>query len=133
MKIFGCVDVYSARFLYNRKDVFNARTYLEFLEHVARAYYPRTVYHVQDNASYHKQADVRAWFRENRHWWKTWCLPPYSPEFNAAERLWHHTRKTGTHNRYFVSVGELAETLTRAFRSMQRRPEQIRGYLAPFS
>lgn len=133
VKIYGSVDVFSARFLYNRKEVFNARTYIEFLEHNARAYYPQEVYHIQDNASYHKQADVKAWFFENRHWWKTWYLPPYSPEFNATERIWHHTRITGTHDRYFVVVGELVETLTSVFRSMQRRPEQIRGYLRPFS
>ena len=133
IKVFGCIEVFSARFLYNRKDVFNGRTYIEFLEHTARAYYPRDVYHIQDNASYHKDADVRSWFRENKSWWRTWYLPPYSPDFNAAEPLWHHTRMEGTHDRYFASQREIMETLTRVFRSMQRRPQQIRGYLAPFS
>ena len=132
IKVLGCVEIYTARFLYNRKEVFNAKTYIEFLEHVARAYYPQRVYHIQDNASYHKQADVKAWFFENRHWWRTYYLPPYSPEFNATERIWYHTRKTGTHDRYFVTVGELFETLTSVFRSTQQRPEQIRGYLVPF-
>lgn len=133
VKIFGCVEVYSARFLYRREAVFNGKTYIRFLEQIARAYYPRKVIHVQDNASYHKQADVKAWFRENGDWWRTYYLPPYSPEFNATERLWHHTRITGTHNRYFVTLCELLETLTRVLRGMQRRPEHIRGYLAPFS
>ena len=133
VKVYGSVDVFSARFLYNRKDVFNAKTYIEFLEHNARAYYPQPVFQVQDNASYHKQADVKAWLFENRHWWRTWYLPPYSPEFNAEERIWHHTRMTGTHDRYFVTVGELIGTLTKVLRGIQRRPEQIRGYLRPFS
>ena len=60
------------------------------------------------------------------------ALPPYSPDLNAVERLWHHTRLTGTHNRYFEDIDELNGTLTRVFRSMQRRPEQIHGYLQPF-
>jgi len=67
-------------------------------------YYRRgqRVYLIQDNASFHKET------------WKFWSslpntagrsrcssLPPYSPDFNATERLWHYTRKESTHNRYF--------------------------------
>ena len=132
IKVFGCVEVYSARFHYRRDTVFNAMTYLDFLEQIARHYYPRPVIWIQDNASYHKDHDVWAWFAANRSWWTVVNLPPYSPEFNASERLWHHTRVEGTHNRYFVTKEELNATLTSVFRSMQRRPEQIRGYLQPF-
>jgi transposase len=132
IKIFGAVEIYSARFTYHRDTVFNADTYLRFLEQIARQYYPQRVLYVQDNASYHRHVEVRAWFSENRKWWTTYSLPPYSPEFNATERLWHHTRITGTHNRYFATEQELQTTLTSVFRSMQRNPEQIRGYLQPF-
>ncbi len=132
IKVFGCVEVYSARFLYRRDKVFNAVTYLDFLEQVARRYYPRRVIWIQDNASYHKDRDVWAWFAANRSWWTVVNLPAYSPELNATERLWHHTRVTGTHNRYFVTQKELNDTLTFVFRSMQRRPEQIRGYFQPY-
>jgi hypothetical protein len=38
----------------------------------------------------------------------------------------------GTHNRYFESIEEIATTLTRVFRSIQKNPNQIRGYLNPF-
>ena len=100
VKVFGCVEIHSARFLYRRDSVFNAETYLGFLEQVARQYYPRPVFWVQDNASYHKDANVWDWFAANRSWWTVFNLPPYSPEFNA--------------------------TPTRVFRSIQRRPDQIR-------
>ena len=39
---------------------------------------------------------------------------------------------TGTHNRYFTSQEELNAPLTPVFRSMQRQPSQIRGYMQPF-
>ena len=35
--------------------------------------------------------------------WKSTQLPLYSPELNPTERLWQHTRRTGTRNRYFTS------------------------------
>ena len=59
-------------------------------------------------------------------------MPPYSPEFNATERLWHYTRERSTHNRYFDRPEELCESLFATFTDMQRHPEKIQGLLAPF-
>lgn len=130
--MFGSVDLFAARFLYKFTEVFNAKTYLAYLEQIARAYFPRNTVLIQDNASYHKDKDVWAWFKENRKWLTVYNLPPYAPELNAIERLWHYTRITGTHNRYFATQDELLDTLARVFRDIQRHPQHIRGYLAPF-
>jgi transposase len=133
IKILGAVEVYSAKFLYCRDTVFNAETYLAFLEsRVARTFRRRGALLVQDNASYHKDGDVWAWFKENRNWLEVYQLPPYSPEFNPTERLWQHTRKNGTHNRYFVTEDEIIGTLSRVFSEIQTRPSLIRGYLQPY-
>src|SRR5215469_9289798 len=77
---------------------------------------------IQDNASYHKDKDVWSWFKSNRHWLEVHQLPAYCPELNPAERLWQHTRKTGTHNRYFATRMELETTLHRVFGEMQHHP-----------
>jgi transposase len=130
--VFGSVDVFSGKFLYRMAEVFNAETYLDYLERLARHYFPRKTFLVQDNASYHKDGDVWYWFRENRSWLTVNNLPPYCPELNATERLWHHTRITGTHNRYFVTQDELKGTLVTVFKDIQAHPEHIRGYLRPF-
>jgi len=90
------------------------------------------VFLIQDNASYHKDKDIWNWFSDNRSWLTVNNLPPYSPEFNAAEPLWHHTRKQGTHNRYFATKDELGASLFSVFASMQKNPEQIRRHLNPF-
>jgi len=132
IKVFGCVEVYSVRFLYRCDTVFNAEAYLKFLEQMARHYYPQKVIWVQDNASYHKDRDVWQWFKEHRKRWEVIHLPPYSPELNATEALWHHTRITGTHNRYFIDKEELHRVLTKVFRSMQHRPSQIENYMNNF-
>ncbi|RLC29301.1 hypothetical protein DRH13_05940 [Candidatus Woesebacteria bacterium] len=55
IKIFGSVELRSARFLNQRAKVFNSETYINYLEHLARYYYPCRVYQIQDNASYHKK------------------------------------------------------------------------------
>ena len=132
VKVFGCVEIDSARFLFHYEPVLNAKTYLRFWERVARAYYPHPVHYIHDRASYHRDSQVEDWLREQRRWWHAHGLPTCSPEDNAAEPLWKHTRLHSTHHHYFVHVRELRDTLTRLFRSIQRAPEQIRGYLLPF-
>lgn len=132
LKVFGSVEIFAARFLYQMAEVFNAETYLAYLEHIARAYCPRKTFLIQDNASYHKDKEVWSWFGENRKWLTVYNLPPYCPELNATERLWHHTRLVGTHNRYFITIEELQDTVSRVFKSIQHAPNRIRGYLQPF-
>ena len=78
IKIFGLVEIGSARFGYHRDEVFNAQTYGDFLERrLAKVYFPRKTILIQDNASYHKDKNVWAWFKENRTWLTVYNLPPY--------------------------------------------------------
>ena len=135
VKIFGCVEIHNGAFLYQPDRVFNGQTYVDFLERkLARRFYrsgERMIY-IQDNASYHKEALVWEWFAANRRWLEVHQLPPYSPELNAAEPLWHHTRVHGTHNRCFKNTQEIMTSLDGVFHSIQRHPDQILGYLRPF-
>jgi transposase len=132
VKILGAIELWRTRFHYREDTIFNASSYLAFLEQLARSYRRQGAILIQDNASYHKDAEVWGWFRSNRHWLDVHQLPPYSPEFNPTERLWQHTRRTGTHNRYFASREELETTLNRVFGEMQCHPALIRSYLQPF-
>jgi transposase len=104
---------------------------IPILELLAQHYRHQGAILIQDNASYHKDAEVRRWFNANRHWLEVHQLPAYSPELNPTERLWQYTRQNGTHNRYFANQAELASTLTRGFREMQSYPELIHSYLVP--
>jgi transposase len=132
VKILGAVELWHARFHYQQDTVFNASTYLAFLHRLASHDRRSGAILIQDNASYHKDAEVWSWFKSNRHWLEVHPLPPYSPEFNPTERVWQYTRKNGTHNRYFASQSELVSTLTRVFGDMQSYPELIRPSLLPF-
>ncbi len=134
MKVFGCVDITQSRFIYKTDDVFNASTYGAFLETLAKRFFKneRKVQYIQDNASYHKNKEIWAWFKKNRKFIEVNNLPPYCPELNATERLWQHTRRSGTHNRYFETHKDMQETIHSVFRRMQKRPSEIQGYLKPF-
>jgi transposase len=136
-KVLGAVSVPDGQFVWRHQtEYFNAQTYLAFLdEELLPRFYRRRrrVYLIQDNASYHKKPEVWDWLAQHRRQIEVFLLPSYSPELNATERLWHHTRKHSTHNRYFENPTELCQSLFATFANMQAHPETIRGLLTPFS
>ena len=108
-------------------------TFLE--QYMVPAFYRknRRIYLIQDNASYHKKPEVYDWFREHRRQIEVFLLPPYSPKFNAVERIWHYTRHESTHNRYYDTPDELCQSLFKTFAEIQAHPELIMGRLKPYS
>ena len=135
VKIFASVEVYSGEFLYRSDQVFNAETYLDFLEDRLVGRYCRRrqpVIYIHENAPYHREERVLEWFAANASWLELHCLPAYSPELNAAEPLWHHPRVHATHNRSFKNTGEILDSLEETFHSIPKQPQQILGCLRPF-
>lgn len=128
-KILGAVQLFTGRFAYKHQtDYFNAESYIAFLEDsLLPSFYTcnHRVFLINDNASYHKQSEVYAWFNEHRKYIEVFLLPPYSPEFNAAERAWRHTRLHATHNRYFDTPEELCFTLFTVFEDMISHPDSV--------
>jgi transposase len=53
-------------------------------------------------------------------------LPPYTPELNPAERLWHLTREA-TSNRVFADLDALEDRLCDRCNALSARPELIRS------
>ena len=135
-KIFGAVALHTAKFIYQHtSESFNSETYIAFLEnHLLPNYYTQShrIYLIQDNASYHKKPETYNWFQDNRKYIEVFNLPPYSPELNAEERLWHHTRMYVTHNQYYDTKEELCSNLFATFKNMQNNPKSIEGMLRPF-
>jgi len=131
-KYFGAINLYTGGFTYHRDEIFNAKNYILFLEHILDIYPDNKVFLIHDNAKYHKNDDVNDWLLEHVKKIEVYPLPPYSPKYNALEYIWRYTRLNYTHDRYFATVGELETTLCRAFTSIQKNPKQITGYLRPF-
>lgn len=136
-KIFGAVALSSGKFVHkhHQEGKFNYETYIEFLDYLVSKLYKKNhrIYLIQDNASYHKKQETYEWFSSNRKYIEVFNLPPYCPELNAVERVWHYTRMAATHNRYYDSKEELCAALSTTFKSVQENPSLIKGLLAPFS
>ena len=98
---------------------------MSFVDGVLLPHYYRRrhrVHLIQDNASFHKKPGVLEFFAKHSRQIEVFSLPPYSPDFNATERLWHYTRKESTHNRYFDRPAALCQSFFATFADMQKTP-----------
>ena len=57
-------------------------------------------------------------------------LPPYSPELNPVENLWHYLRAHHWSNRVYADYEALLEAATEAWRQVCLDPEKIRSICA---
>jgi transposase len=120
----------------HQTECFNAQTYLSFIDSDLPPHFYRRrhrVYLIQDNASCHKKPEGLRFFAKPHRQIEVFPLPPYAPDFNATEQLWHYTRKHSTHNRCFDCPAASCQSLFTTFTDMQKHPQKIQGLLPPFS
>ena len=132
--VFGAVSIERRPyFVYQFAKVFNGRTFLAFLQEVARRCPRRKVFLIIDNGPCHQlDADGKRWLAENRHRIELSRLPSYSPELNGIEGIWKVTKKTTTHNRFYRTVDERDAALTATFETFKAYPALIAGHVARF-
>lgn len=76
-----------------RKRKFNTDTFIGFLKTILRYYQPKgqMVHMILDNVKYHESA--LAWVEKHSDFIELHFLPPYSPNLNAAEKIWQKTER----------------------------------------
>lgn len=75
---------------------------------------------ILDRAGYHVSDDLRVPKNVT-----LLHLPPYSPELNPMENLWHYLRSHHWSNRIHPSYDTLLDAATEAWRALCRVPERI--------
>ena len=60
-------------------------------------------------------------------------LPPYAPELNPAELLWHELRQRYLSNRVYADLQELDQALEDAWRRLSDDPQRISLHTSFFS
>lgn len=130
---FGAVRVRDGKFLWQREDKsFNGETFFCFLRKLrcASGRSRRKVVVILDNVRYHHAKLHRMWRQSCVRRFDLLFLPAYSPEFNTIERVWKLTRRTATHNRYFGSLDEVAESVETTFHLWSHPNETLRRLCA---
>jgi transposase len=108
MALFGAVSASRGEMVTMDATIFNAETFLQFLQKVIRSKKRgKKIILILDNARYHHATMIQPWLTKSKDKIQLLFLPPYSPDLNNIERVWKMTRRICTHNRYFATMDEL--------------------------
>jgi len=114
--VLGAVRPCDGRLVVLRADVFNADTFLSFLQSLLRhRRRGKKIVVVLDNARWHHARALQSWLRQHRKHLALLFLPPYSPDLNPMERVWKLTRRQCTHNHYFPDLSDLVTSVLKHF------------------
>jgi transposase len=92
-----------------------------FLTEVAKRHPNENIIMVLDGAGWHKTkfklpANLKLHF-----------LPPYSPELNPQEIVWHELREKWFHNKVFDSLDALEDQLVAALKELEQQPDTLKS------
>jgi len=94
LNINGVLDIEKMETIVHYTETLNAQTTMELFDKIQEAYPGKKKIHlIIDNARYYKNRDLQAYLRKRRCRIKVHFLPPYSPNLNLIERLWHFLKK----------------------------------------
>jgi transposase len=107
-------------------DKLNCHVMGDFLNQISRKLSPdRHAVFILDRASYHRAKSLVVPFNITLiH------LPPYSPELNPIENLWHYMRSHYWSNRIYIDKQALCEAAKTSWESVRLQPENIKTICA---
>jgi transposase len=92
-----------------------------FIDEVAKRHPQENIIMILDGAGWHK---TKFKLPSNL---KLHFLPPYSPELNPQEIVWHEIREKWFHNKVFDSLDALEEQLVGALKDFEGQPERMKS------
>jgi DDE superfamily endonuclease len=104
---FGALDYGSGEVLTTMAPTGDAVGFGAFLDHLVTNWTDDHLVLVLDNASYHKTADLRAWFATHADRVSVLWLPTYSPHLNLIERVWRFVKSKLANHRLWHDLEHL--------------------------
>lgn len=94
LNINGVLNIEKMEAVVHFAATLNATTTMELFDKIQGTYPDKKKIHlVVDNARYYKNRELQAYLRKRKCRIKIHWLPPYSPNLNLIERLWHFLKK----------------------------------------
>ena len=102
----------------------NAQSTIELLEKIKKKQpYGRIIF-IPDNARYYRSKLVQEYLKNNPRIWMKF-LPPYSPNLNLIERLWHFYKKKVLYNTHYPTLDHMREATWNFFDGLKKFRNEI--------
>jgi len=98
----------TSRVYWKQADKGNSTQFIMFLHQLHKANPDKKLMIILDNGPIHKSKKVKI-FVQKHQWVDLFFLPPYSPEYNPIERLWHWMKQKIYGCKSFAKVEDLIQ------------------------
>lgn len=102
----------------------NTDGFLVLLNYLTRRLAGWRIFLYVDGARWHKGVRVKQFLKEHANLILEY-LPPYHPELNPQERIWHMIRYEVTTNRYYISIDAIHQSIRQ--QRHRWKPKKIRS------
>jgi transposase len=96
----------------------NAQSTIQLFEKIQRIQKEGVIYFISDNARYYRAQLLKEYLRTHQRI-KIIPLPPYSPNLNLIERLWHLFKKNILYNQHYESLSEMRDETLSFFKNLK--------------
>lgn len=130
LNINGALNIENMESVVHYADTLNAQTTMELFDKI-QAVYPdkKKIHLIVDNARYYKNKELQAYLRKRKCRIKILWLPPYSPNLNFIERLWHFMKKYIIGIKRRQTFKEFEQDIRDFFDNFKDYEEQLRQFI----
>ncbi len=130
LNINGALNIENMESVVHYANTLNAQTTMELFDKIQEAYPDKKKIHlVVDNARYYKNKELQAYLRKRKCRIKILWLPPYSPNLNFIERLWHFMKKYIIGIKRRDSFKEFETDIRNFFDNFKDYEQQLRQFI----
>ena len=128
MNINGLLNLERQELLYVEDERINSQTVIASLNQVLEKQKKGFIHIVLDNAKYYHANIVKSFLLENPRI-KLHFLPPYSPNLNIIERLWHILKVNVVYNKFYLKFSDFNKAINSFFNEQVWRSPEYRNSL----
>lgn len=130
LNINGALDVESMRVITHFSETINADEVIKHYDKIQEAYPDKkTIYIIEDNARYYKNAKVEAYLQVPVCRIKRIFLPTYSPNLNFIERLWKFLKRYIIGVKYREKFKQFDDDIHQFFDNFAQYEKQLRKFI----
>ncbi len=124
----GALNLKTKQVIYVEDERINSQTMIALLQLILKEQKEGKIYIVLDNAKYYHSKLVNDFLIMNERICLKF-LPPYSPNLNIIERLWHILKKNVVYNKFYPKFNDFSKAVNDFFENKIWLNQEYKNYL----